>query len=81
MIFVRFQGKSFTIKVIQVDVPTTDAEEAEVDQFYEGLEDLLELTPKKKKKKMFYSSLGIGMQKEEVRDTWSNRQVWPWRTK
>ena len=80
MIFVRFQGKSFTITVIQVDVPTTDAEEAEVDQFYEGLEDLLELTPKKKKK-MFYSSLGIGMQKEEVRDTWSNRQVWPWRTK
>ena len=51
MIFVRFQGKSFTITVIQVDVPTTDAEEAEVDQFYEGLEDLLELTPKKKKKK------------------------------
>ena len=80
MIFVRFQGKSFTITVIQVDVPTTDAEEAEVDQFYEGLEDLLELTPKKKKK-MFYSSLGIGMQKEEVRYTWSNRQVWPWRTK
>ena len=83
MIFVCFQGKSFTITVIQVYVPTPDTEEAEVDQFYEGLEDLLELTPKKKKKKkkMFYSSLGIGMQKEEVRDTWSNRQVWPWRTK
>ena len=51
MIFVRFQGKSFTITVIQVHVPTPDAEEAEVDQFYEGLEDLLELTPKKKKKR------------------------------
>jgi len=50
MIFVCFQGKSFTITVTQVYVPTTDAEEAEVDQFYEGLEDLLELTPKKKKK-------------------------------
>ena len=44
MILVRFQGKSFNITVIQVYVPTTDAEEAEVDQFYEGLEDLLELT-------------------------------------
>ena len=54
MIFVRFQGKSFTITVIQVDVPTTDAEEAEVDQFYEGLEDLLELTPKKKKKDVLF---------------------------
>ena len=50
MIFVCFQGKSFTITVIQVYVPTPDTEEAEVDQFYEGLEDLLELTPKKKKK-------------------------------
>ena len=58
MISVHFQGKSFNITVY---APTTDAEEAEVDQFYEGLEDLLELTPKKKKK--MYSSLGIGMQK------------------
>ena len=60
MILVHFQGKPF-ITVIQVHVPTPDAEEAEVDQFYEGLEDLLELTPKKKK--MFCLSLGIGMQK------------------
>ena len=44
MILVRFQGKSFNITVIQVYVPTTDAEEA--DQFYDDLEDLLELTPK-----------------------------------
>ena len=49
--------------VIQVYAPTTHAEEAEVDQFCEDLEDLLELTPKKKKKKMLYSSLGIRMQK------------------
>ena len=49
MIFVCFQGKSFTITVIQVYVPTPDTEEAEVDQFYEGLEDLLELTLKKKR--------------------------------
>ena len=47
------------ITVIQVYGPTTDAKEAEVDQFYEDLQDLLELTPKK----MFYSLLGIGMQK------------------
>ena len=47
MILVRFQGKSFDITVIQVYAPTTDAKEAEVDQFYEDLEDLLELAPKK----------------------------------
>ena len=47
MISVSFQGKPSNITVIQVYVPTTDAEEAEVDQFYEDLEDLLELTPKK----------------------------------
>ena len=42
-----FQGKPFKITVIQVYAPTTDAEEAEADQFYEDLQDLLELTPKK----------------------------------
>ena len=47
MILVRFQGKPCNITVIQVYAPTTDAKEAEVDQFYEDLEDLLELTPKK----------------------------------
>ena len=46
MILVYFQGKPFNITVIQVYAPTTSAEEAEVDQFYEDLEDLLELTPK-----------------------------------
>ena len=47
MISVRFQGKSFTIMVIQAYAPTSNAEEAEVEQFYEDLQDLLELTPKK----------------------------------
>ena len=47
MISVPFQGKPFNITVIQVYAPTTDTKEAEVDQFYEDLEDLLELTPKK----------------------------------
>ena len=48
MISVRFQGKPFNITVIQVYDPTTNAEEAEVERFYEDLQDLLELTPKKR---------------------------------
>ena len=47
MISVRFQGKPFNITVIQVCAPTSNAEEAEVERFYEDLRDLLELTPKK----------------------------------
>ena len=47
IISVRFQGKPFNITVIQVYASTTNGKEAEVDQFYEDLQDLLELTPKK----------------------------------
>ena len=47
MISVHFQGKSLNITVIQVYAPTSDAEEAEVEQFYEDLQELLELTSKK----------------------------------
>ena len=47
MISVRFQDKPFNITVIQVYDPTSNAEEAEVEQFYEDLQDLLELTPQK----------------------------------
>ena len=47
MISVHFQGKPFNIKVIQVYAPTSNAEEAEVEWFYEDLQDLLELTPPK----------------------------------
>ena len=47
MISVGFQGKPFNITVIQVYAPTSNAEEAEVEWFYEDLQDLLELTPKK----------------------------------
>ena len=47
MISVRFQGKPFNITVIQVYAPTSNAKEAEVERFYEDLQDLLELTPKK----------------------------------
>ena len=45
MISVRFQGKPFNITVIQAYAPTSNSEEAEVEQFYEDLQDLLELTP------------------------------------
>ena len=47
MISVRFQGKPFNIRVIQVYAPTSNAEEAEVERFYKDLQDLLELTPQK----------------------------------
>ena len=47
MISFHFQGKPFSITVIQVCAPTNNAEEAEVDRFYEHLKNLLELTPKK----------------------------------
>ena len=46
MVSVRFQDKPFNVTVIQVYAPTTDAEEAKLDQFYEDLQDLLELTSK-----------------------------------
>ena len=49
MISVHFQGKPFNITVIQVYAPTNSAEEAEDERFYEGLQDLLELTPPKDK--------------------------------
>ena len=63
MISVHFQGKPFNITVIQVYALTSNAEEAEAERFYEDLQDLLELTPKK----MSFSSQGTGMQKQEVK--------------
>ena len=47
MVSIHFQGKPFNITVIQVYAPTSNAEEAEVEPFYEDLQDLLELTPRK----------------------------------
>ena len=47
MILVHFQGKTFNITVIQAYAPTSNAEEAEVEWFYQDLQDLLELTPQK----------------------------------
>ena len=59
MISVLFQGKAFNITVIQVYTPTSNAEEAEVERFYEDLQDLLELSPRKE----VLIIKGIGMQK------------------
>ena len=59
MISVCFQGKPFNITVIQAYAPKSNAEEAELERFYEDLQDLLELTPQK----MSFSLQGTGMQK------------------
>ena len=59
MISVHFQGKPFNITVTQVYAPTTNAIEVEVECFYEDLQDLLELTPKKKKKKCPFHHRGL----------------------
>ena len=59
MISVRLQGKPFNITVIQIYAPTSNAEEAKVERFYEDLQDLLELTPQKES----FSLQGTGMQK------------------
>ena len=77
MISVHFQGKPFNITVIQVYALTSNAEEAEVEQFYEDLQDLLELTPKKR---CPFHHRGLGCKSRMSRDTWSNRQIWPWST-
>ena len=76
MISVLLQGKPF-ITVIQVYAPTTNAEEAEVERFYEDLQDLLELTPQKR---CPFHYRGLEWKSKQSRNTWSNRQFWPWST-
>ena len=73
MTSVRLQGKPFDIVVIQVDAPTSNAEEAEVEQFCEDLQDLLELTPPKDILFIIGDwNAKVGSQER------SNRQIWPW---
>ena len=76
MIFVHFQDKPFNITVIQVYAPTSNTEEAEVEWFYEDLQDLLELTPKKD---VFFIirewNAKVGSQ-----ETPGVTQIWPWST-
>ena len=108
MISVRFQGKPFNVTVNQVYAPTNNAEEAEVERFYEELQDLVELTPKKDAKddavKVLYSVCqqiwtiqqwpqdwkscekkrcpfhyrGLECKSRKSRNTWNNREIWPW---
>ena len=75
---VCFQGKPSSITVIQVYAPITNAKEAEVEQFYEDPQDLLELTPPKRCP-FHYRELECKSRKS--RNTWNNRQIWPWNTK
>ena len=77
MISVRFQGKPFNIMITQVYTPTSNAEEAEVERFYEDLQDLLELTPPKK---CPFHYRGLECKSRKSRNTWSNRQMWSWST-
>ena len=78
MISVRFQGKPFNITVIQVYAPTSNAEEAEVEWFYDDLQDLLELTTKKR---CPFRYRGLECKSRKSRNTWSNRKIWFWGTK
>ena len=75
MISVRFQGKPFNITVIQVYAPTSNAEEAEVERFYEDLQELLELTPQKR---CPFHYRGLECKSRKSRNTWSNRQTCSW---
>ena len=78
MISVCFQGKPFNITAIQVYAPTTNAEEAEVELFYDDLQDLLKLNTQKR---CSFHHRALECKSRKSRDTWSNRQVWPWSTK
>ena len=77
MISLRFQGKPFNVSVIQVYAPTSNAEEAEVEWFYEELQDLSELTPKKI---CPFHYRGLEHESRMSKNTWSNREIWPWST-
>ena len=74
MISVRFQGKSFNITVIQVYAPTSNAEEAEVEWFYEDLQDF------NTQKRCRFHYRGLECKSRKSRNTWGNRQIWPWKT-
>ena len=75
MTSVHFQGKPFNITIIQVYAPTSNAEEAEVELFYEDLQELLEHP-----KKVSFSYRGLECKSRKSRETWSKGQIWPWST-
>ena len=74
MILVCFQGKACNITVIQVYAPTSNAEEAEVEWFYEDLQELLEQKPQKRSS---FPHRVLECKSRKSRDIWSSRQVWP----
>ena len=76
----HFQGKPFNTTIIQVYATTSNAEEAEVEWFYEDLWDLPELTHIYTKRCSFHYR-GLECKSRKSRDTSSNRQIWPWSTK
>ena len=71
MISIRFQGKPFSITEIQPYAPTTNAEEAEAEWFYDALQELLELTPEKDVRFI----IGDTNESRKSRDTWNNKQA------
>ena len=73
MISVHFQGKPFNIMVIQVYALTSNAEEAEVEWFYEDIGDLLEVTAPKR---CPFHYRGLECKSRKSGNTWSNRQIW-----
>ena len=75
MISISFQGKPFNSTAIQVYAPSTNAREVEIEQLYEDLQDLLELTPKKKKKGCPFHHRGLKCKGRESRNPWNNRQL------
>ena len=72
----HFQGKPFNIILIQVYAPNSNAEEAEVEWFYEDLQDLLELI----QKRCPFHYKGLEWKSRKSGNTWSDRQIWPWNT-
>ena len=77
MISVHFQDKPFNITVSQDYAPTSNTGKAEVERFYEDLQDLLELTPTKD---CPFHYRGLEYKSRKSRNTWSNRQILPWST-
>ena len=73
MISVRLQGKTFSITVIQVYAPTSNAEEAEVERFMKAYKTLWN-TPER----CLFFPRGLECKSRKSRNTWSNRQMWPW---
>ena len=73
---VRFQGKPFNITIIEVYAPASNAEEAEVEQFYGPTRTFRTNT----QKRCPFHYIGLECKSKKSRNTWSNRQIWPWNT-